>query len=48
MAFLQDAAKWNQRRLEVDPKDSEAYYYFGVIDWTKAFRLSKRRASTRR
>jgi tetratricopeptide (TPR) repeat protein len=37
MTFLQDAAKWNQRRIEVDPKNSEAYYYLGVIDWTKAF-----------
>jgi tetratricopeptide (TPR) repeat protein len=37
MAYLADAAKWNQRRLEVDPKDAEAYYYLGVIDWTKAF-----------
>src|ERR1700751_4963489 len=27
MAFLQDAAKWNQRRIEVDPRNSEAYYY---------------------
>lgn len=35
MAYLEDAAKWNQRRLEVDPKNSEAYYYLGVIDWTK-------------
>ena len=37
MAFLQDAARWNERRIEVDPKNSEAYYYLGVIDWTKAF-----------
>jgi tetratricopeptide (TPR) repeat protein len=37
MAFLQDAAQWNQRRIEVDPKDAEAYYYLGVIDWTRAF-----------
>jgi tetratricopeptide (TPR) repeat protein len=37
MGFLQDAAKWNERRIEVDPKNSEAYYYLGVIDWTKAF-----------
>jgi tetratricopeptide (TPR) repeat protein len=37
MAFLQDAAKWNERRIEVDPKNSEAYYYLGVIDWTRAF-----------
>jgi tetratricopeptide (TPR) repeat protein len=37
MAFLQDAAKWNERRIEVDPKDAEAYYYLGVINWTRAF-----------
>jgi tetratricopeptide (TPR) repeat protein len=37
MALLQDAKKWNDRRIEVNPKDSEAYYYLGVIDWTKAF-----------
>jgi tetratricopeptide (TPR) repeat protein len=37
MSFLQDAAKWNERRIEVDPKNSEAYYYLGVIDWTRAF-----------
>ncbi|HZS55091.1 MAG TPA: tetratricopeptide repeat protein [Bryobacteraceae bacterium] len=37
MAFLQEAAKWNERRIEVDPKDSEAYYYLGVISWTRAF-----------
>jgi tetratricopeptide (TPR) repeat protein len=37
MAFLQDAARWNERRIEVDPKNSEAYYYLGVINWTRAF-----------
>ncbi len=37
MSYLQDAAKWNERRIEVDPKDSEPYYYLGVIDWTRAF-----------
>ncbi len=36
-AALQEAQKWNERRIEVDPKDAEAYYYLGVIDWTKAF-----------
>ncbi len=36
MSFLQDAAKWNERRIEVDPKDAEPYYYLGVIDWTRA------------
>ncbi|HEX4749619.1 MAG TPA: tetratricopeptide repeat protein [Bryobacteraceae bacterium] len=37
MAFLQDAARWNQKRIEVDPKDAEPYYYLGVIAWTKGF-----------
>jgi tetratricopeptide (TPR) repeat protein len=37
MAFLQDAARWNERRIEVDPKNAEAYYYLGVINWTRAF-----------
>ncbi len=36
-AAMQEAKKWNLRRIEVDPKDSEAYYYLGVIDWTEAF-----------
>jgi tetratricopeptide (TPR) repeat protein len=37
MSYLQDAAKWNERRIEVDPKDAEPYYYLGVISWTRAF-----------
>lgn len=37
MGYLQQAAKWNERRIEVDPKDAEPYYYLGVINWTKAF-----------
>ena len=37
VAALEDAKRWNQRRIEVDPKDSEAYYYLGVIDWAAAF-----------
>ncbi|MGA8027202.1 MAG: tetratricopeptide repeat protein [Bryobacteraceae bacterium] len=36
-AALEDAKKWNERRIEVNPKDSEAYYYLGVIDWSQAF-----------
>jgi tetratricopeptide (TPR) repeat protein len=36
-AALEDAKKWNLRRIEVDPKESEAYYYLGVIDWAQAF-----------
>jgi tetratricopeptide (TPR) repeat protein len=36
-AALEEAKKWNLRRIEVDPKESEAYYYLGVIDWAQAF-----------
>lgn len=36
-AALDEAKKWNERRIEVDPKDAEAYYYLGVIDWAQAF-----------
>ena len=35
-AALEEAKKWNERRIEVDPKDSEAYYYLGVINWAQA------------
>lgn len=36
-AALEEARKWNDRRIEVDPKDAEAYYYLGVIDWSEAY-----------
>jgi len=36
-AALEEAKKWNERRIEVDPKDAEAYYYLGVINWAQAF-----------
>jgi hypothetical protein len=36
-AALEDAKKWNQRRIEANPKDAEPYYYLGVIEWSKAF-----------
>ena len=36
-AALEDAKKWNQRRIEADAKDPEPYYYLGVIDWAQAF-----------
>ena len=36
-AALDEAKKWNQRRIEANPKESEAYYYLGVIDWAQAF-----------
>ena len=35
-AAFEEARKWNQRRIEADPKDSEAYYYLGVIDYYDA------------
>jgi tetratricopeptide (TPR) repeat protein len=34
---FEEAKKWNQRRVEADPKDAEAYYYLGIIDWSEAF-----------
>jgi tetratricopeptide (TPR) repeat protein len=34
---MEEAKKWNLKRIEVDPKDAEAYYYLGVIDWAQAF-----------
>jgi tetratricopeptide (TPR) repeat protein len=36
-AALEQAMKWNQRRIEVDPKDAEAYYFLGVIAWSQAY-----------
>jgi tetratricopeptide (TPR) repeat protein len=36
IAALEQARKWNVRRVEVDPKDAEAYYYLGVIDYAEA------------
>ena len=36
-AALEEAKKWNQRRIEIDPRDAEAYYYLGVINWAEAF-----------
>jgi tetratricopeptide (TPR) repeat protein len=36
-AALEDARKWNRRRMEVDPKDSEPYYYLGVINYDEAY-----------
>lgn len=35
-AALEDTKKWNERRIKADPKDAEAYYYLGVIDWQQA------------
>lgn len=35
--MLEQAKKWNLRRIEVNPKDPEPYYYLGVIDWSEAY-----------
>jgi tetratricopeptide (TPR) repeat protein len=35
-AAFEEARKWNERRIEVNPKDAEAYYYLGVIDYYDA------------
>jgi tetratricopeptide (TPR) repeat protein len=32
-----EAKKWNQRRVEANPKTADAYYYLGVIDYLEAF-----------
>jgi tetratricopeptide (TPR) repeat protein len=34
---LEEARKWNLKRVEVDPNDSEAYYSLGVIAWADAY-----------
>ncbi len=36
-AALDEAARWNQRLVEVSPGDAEPYYFLGAIDWTKVF-----------
>jgi tetratricopeptide (TPR) repeat protein len=36
LTALEDARKWNQRRIEANPKESEPYYYLGVIDYAEA------------
>jgi tetratricopeptide (TPR) repeat protein len=33
---LDDAKEWQKKVLNVDPKDPEAAYTVGVIDWTQA------------
>jgi len=36
-AALEEAKKWNLKRIEVDPNDAEAYYSLGVIAWAQAY-----------
>ncbi len=35
---LNDAKQWQQKALEIDPKDPVAHYTIGVIDWREAYR----------
>jgi tetratricopeptide (TPR) repeat protein len=35
--FLEEAKQWNEKRIEADAKDTEAYYSLGVIAWSEAF-----------
>lgn len=37
---LEKAKEWNQKVLKADPKNSQAAYTIGVIDWTKAYNNS--------
>jgi len=44
MKMFDEAAKWHHRRIEVDPKEKEAYYTLGVIayqKWTPAVNLAR-------
>jgi tetratricopeptide (TPR) repeat protein len=36
-AALDEAKRWNERRIEVNPTNAEPYYYLGVISWSKAY-----------
>jgi tetratricopeptide (TPR) repeat protein len=45
---LDEAAKWNKRLIEADPKNKEAYYSLGVIAWSKWYpQLMTARANLR-
>ncbi len=37
MKKLDEAKKWYQRKIQIDPSDAEAYYSVGVIDWTETY-----------
>ena len=37
---LAQAKEYNQKVISVDPKDADAYYFIGVIDWTQALQNS--------
>ena len=37
MKKFDDAKKYNQRRIELEPNNPEPYYWIGVLDWAIAF-----------
>jgi tetratricopeptide (TPR) repeat protein len=37
MKKFDDAKKYNQRRIEIEPNNPEPYYWIGVLDWAIAF-----------
>lgn len=37
MKKMDEARKWYQRQIQLDPKNPEAYYSVGVIDWTQTY-----------
>jgi tetratricopeptide (TPR) repeat protein len=37
MKKFEDAKKYNQRRIEIEPNNPEPYYWIGVLDWAIAF-----------
>lgn len=44
-AMLDEAREWNQKLIQADPKNKEAYYSLGVIAWSKWYPvLGKARA----
>jgi len=41
MKKFDDAKKYNQRRIEIEPNNPEPYYWIGVLDWAIAFPLTQ-------
>ncbi|HUN87322.1 MAG TPA: tetratricopeptide repeat protein [Terriglobales bacterium] len=37
MKKFDEAKQYNRKAIEIDPKDAEAYYSIGVIDWTQTY-----------
>jgi TonB family protein len=45
--MLNEAARWNQKLIELNPREADAYYSLGVIAWTKVYpELRNARART--